>query len=167
MNALIRTQRTLLRPYRPEDEDRFVALFLDEETNRFMGGACSTREEALALFRKGFDIYKGLFGSRHFEIWAIESEGYVVGHFELKQSDNTAAGELEVVYQLDKAWWGRGLMPEILRAVNAYVTGMGQQIIATIYPGNTRTLRALEKVGIERQVVLEGEEGIIKLWLKA
>lgn len=166
MNSPIRTERALLRPYRPEDEGRFVALFMDEEIGRFMNGACATREEAVGMFHKGFEIYNGLFGSRHFELWAIEVDGYVAGHFELKQTNDTADDELEVVYLLDQAYWGRGLVPEVLRAVNAYVNAMGKRTTATVFPGNAKTLRALEKVGIERQVVLEGEEGIIKLWLK-
>lgn len=166
MNAPIYTERTLLRPYRPEDEDRFVALFLDEEVNRFMGGPCGTREEAMALFRKAFEVYNGLFGDRHFEIWAIELDGYVIGHFELKQSNDTDGDELEVVYLLDQAYWGRGLLPEVLAAVNGYATGLGKRVIATVYPDNARTLRALEKTGIAGIAQLEGDEKVLKIWLK-
>ena len=58
-------------------------------------------------------------------------------------------------------------MPEVIKAVNAYAVSAGAQVIATINPENMRTVRSLEKSGIEKQEWAgEGEDRVYKLWLK-
>lgn len=164
----IRTKRTLLRKYKEEDRQKFINLFTDKDVNHFMGGPRSeTIEDASALFDKGFEIYKGLFPDRHFEIWAIELEGEMIGHFELKQSVNTGEDELEAVYMLAKEQWGKGFMTEILIEINKYANRLNKTVIATFSPENSRTIRALEKAGIEKQEWYEHEDGrSLKAWLK-
>ena len=168
INKDINTNRTRLRKYEEKDKDNFAELFTDKDVNQFMGGQhCETKEDAYALFEKSFEIYNGLFPDRHFEIWAIEYEGKLIGHFELKQTNNTTGDELEVVYLLDKDYWGRGLMPEILNEVNKYASGMGKQIIATVNLDNTKTMKALRKMNIEKEGWVEDEEGkVYKMWIE-
>jgi [ribosomal protein S5]-alanine N-acetyltransferase len=167
-NHEIKTKRTILRKYKDSDKEKFVYLFTDREINHFMGGQhCKTREDAEELFRKGFDIYDGLFPDRHFELWAIEHSGELIGHFELKQTGHTSGNELEIVYMLDKEYWGQGLMPEILNEINKYSSGFNKQLIATINPENSRTVKALKKTGIEKEEWSEDEDGkVYKVWLK-
>lgn len=164
----IKTSRTLLRRYKDSDIDKFVLLFTDKEINHFMGGQhCETREDAENLFYKGFEIYNGLFPDRHFELWAIEHSGELIGHFELKQTNHTAENELEIVYMLDKEYWGQGIMPEIINEINKYSSGFDKQLIATINPENIRTIKALYKTGIEKEEWTEDEDGkVFKVWLK-
>ena len=168
MNKDLHTVRTKLRKYEPKDKEKFAELFTDKEVNRFMGGQhCETKEDAYGLFEKGFEIYNGLFPGRHFEIWGIEHEGKLIGHFELKQTNNTVGDELEVVYLLDKYYWGRGLMPEILNEVNKYASSLGKQLIATVNLENIKTIKALRKIGIEKEGWYEDEEGkVYKMWIK-
>jgi RimJ/RimL family protein N-acetyltransferase len=166
-NNEINTPRTLLRKYIASDREIFADYFTDVEITRLMGnGPCESRDEAYALFEKCFDVYNGIFKNRHFEIWGIESEGELAGHFELKQSENTEGNELEIVYLLGKQYWGRGLMPEILTAINDYAHSLGKCLIATVHPENTNSLKVLRKVGIERDGWI-GDDGdkAYKLWL--
>jgi [ribosomal protein S5]-alanine N-acetyltransferase len=173
MNGNIKTERLLIRKYTESDRVDSVRLSLDKDVMHFMGGEhAETEGEANMIFDKCFEIYRGSLngkplGSRRFEIWGIEYEGKLIGHFELKQTPNTAGSELEIVYLLDKDFWGMGLMPEAIKAVNKYANSNGMQVIATINPENMRTVRSLEKAGIEKQEwVGEGEDRVYKVWLK-
>lgn len=168
MNKDLLTARTRLRKYEKQDKEIFAHLFTDKDVIKFMGGQhCETKEDAYGLFEKGFEIYNGLFPDRHFEIWAIEYEGKMIGHFELKKTNNTIGDELEVVYILNKAYWGRGLMPEILNEVNKYASGMGKQMIATVNLDNIKTMKALRKLNIEKEGWFEDDEGkVYKIWIK-
>ena len=168
LNKELKTSRTKLRKYELKDKEIFAELFTDKDINKFMGGPhCETKEDAYGLFEKGLRIYNGLFPERHFEIWAIEHEGKLIGHFELKQTNNTIGDELEVVYMLDKNYWGRGLIPEILNEVNKYASALGKQLIATVNLQNVKTIKALKKLNIEKEGWIEDEEGMVyKIWIK-
>ncbi|MBL8006501.1 MAG: GNAT family N-acetyltransferase [Ignavibacteria bacterium] len=168
MTEELRTERTLLRRYTEKDRQIFAGLFTDKEVNFYMGGEhCGTIEDAYNLFEKVFDIYKGKYQGRYFEIRGIEYDGKLIGHFELKQTDITEEDELEAVYLLDKKYWGRGLMPEILKQVNEYASRSGRKIVATINPENTKTVKALGKAGIETQKWIETPGGrTLKVVLK-
>jgi RimJ/RimL family protein N-acetyltransferase len=178
MNGSIKTERLLLRKYTEADRDASVRLSLDKDVMHFMGGEhAETEEEANMIFDKCLEVYGGSLngkplGSRRFEIWGIElisgeHEGKLIGHFELKQTPNTNGNELEIVYLLDKEYWGRGLMPEAIKAVNQYANSTGTQVIGTINPENIRTVRSLEKAGIEKQEWIgKGENRVYKVWLK-
>lgn len=169
LNNNLYTERTLLRKYEEHDREKFAELFTDIDIIKFMGGQhCETKEDAYRLFEKGFEIYNGLLPDRHFELWAIEHEGKMIGHFELKQTNNTLGDELEVVYLLDKACWGQGLMPEILNEVNIYASGLGRQLIATVNLENEKTIKALRKLNIEKEGWMEDEDGkVYKMWIEA
>jgi len=167
----LKTQRTILRRYTENDREIFMEIFTDKEVNFYMGGEhCETKEDAGKLFDKCFEIYKGKFPDRYFEIFGIfgiEYGGRLIGHFELKQTDVTDKDELEVVYLLDKKYWGKGLMPEILNEVNKLACNAGRKLIATINPENTKTMKALEKTGLDKQEwITKGDERIYKVRLK-
>jgi RimJ/RimL family protein N-acetyltransferase len=166
-NKEIRTERILLRKYTEADRAEFVRIITDPEVNRFMGGRTEDPEEGNRIFDKIFEIYNGSLGERFFELWAIEYDGKFIGDFELKQTDNTAGNELEVVYMIDKPYWGKGLVPEILKEILVYSASMGKQVIATLNPDNIQTVRVLEKIGIQKQEWIgEGEDRCFKVWLK-
>lgn len=164
----LNTERTKLRQYKDSDKEKFAELFTDPDVIHYMGGEhCETKDDAYNLFEKSKEIYKGLFPGRHFKIWAIEYEGNFIGHIELKQTSNTFDNELEVVYLLEKNYWGRGIMPEVLNTVNEYASANGKQLIATVNPDNTNTIKALRKSGIEKEEWIEDNDGkLYKIWIK-
>lgn len=166
-NKEIRTARALLRKFTEADRIEFVRILTDPGVNYYMGGRTEDPAEGNKIFDKIFEIYNGALGSRFFELWAIEFEGNLIGDFELKETDNTAPGELEVVYMIDKPHWGKGLVPEILKEIIKYSASMNKRIVATLNPENTKTVRVLEKTGIEKQDwVGEGDDRCFKVWLK-
>jgi len=168
LNKDIITQRTLLRKYQFADREEMIDLFMDKVVNYYMGnGPCKTKARVLELFEKIQQLYEKPLTDRHFEIWAIDINRHLAGHFELKESEYTEVNELEVVYMLDQIHWGKGLMPEILHNINAHAHTMNRQLIATINPENIRTVRALEKVGVACQKwVGEGKDKTLKVWIE-
>lgn len=168
LNKEIITQRTLLRKYQYDDQETMIDLFMDKVVNHYMGnGPCKTKAKALELFERIQQLYEKPLADRHFEIWAIDINRHLAGHFELKESEYTETNELEVVYMLYQNHWGKGLMPEVLRSINAHAGTMNRQLIATINPENIRTVRALEKVGVVRQEwVGTGEDRTLKVWIE-
>jgi ribosomal-protein-alanine N-acetyltransferase len=167
LNEDIKTERILLRKYKKEDRLECIRIMTDPDVNHFIGGRTEDPAEADIIFNKIFDIYNGSMGVRHFEIWAIEYEGKFIGDFELKQTGNTEGNELEVVYMIDKPYWGRGFIPEILKEIIEYAKNMDKRIVATMSPENVKTVRALEKVGIKKQQWIgEGEDRCLKVWMK-
>lgn len=166
-NPEIITKRTRLRKYTETDRAECVRILTDPEVNHYMGRRTEDPAEGNKIFDKIFEIYNGSLGSRFFELWAIEYEGKMIGDFELKETDNTLPGELEVVYMIDRPFWGRGLVPEILREIIKYSASMNKRVVATLNPENIKTVRALEKAGIEKQEwVGDGDERYYKVWLK-
>jgi len=168
LNKDIHTKRTLLRKYQLSDKAIMIRLFMDEVVGEHMGnGPCEAEADALALFNKIMQLYEKSPVKRHFEIWAITVDGQFAGHFELKASQHTDDNELEVVYMLDQTYWGKGLMPEILQVINLHAQSFDKQLIATINPDNRKTVRALEKTGIEHQNWIgEGHDRCMKVWVK-
>jgi hypothetical protein len=58
-------------------------------------------------------------------------------------------------------------MPEIIKEINNYSSGFDKQLIATIDPDNIKTVKALNKIGIEKEEWIEDEDGkVFKVSLK-
>ena len=162
MPDIIHTSRLSLRPYTEADCSAFCRFMIDPELARYMDNNPADQAQAAAMFEKVQAIYANPPQGRYFDIWAIEFEGACIGHLELKQSENTQPGELEVVYLIEKPYWNRGLMSELLSALVTYVGKMGSVIIATIDQNNQASWRVLEKLGVSKTAQ---QPGSLKVWL--
>jgi RimJ/RimL family protein N-acetyltransferase len=101
MTPVIRTERLLLQPYVPEDEEDFVRLFGDEEVTRWMGDGSMSDEEARAMFGRLFtDVYP----TSRFDVWAVREGNRLVGHAEIK--DTTEVDGYEIIYALSRRGLG-------------------------------------------------------------
>lgn len=167
VNKIIQTERILLRKYTDDDKETVADFFTDAEIGRYMGdGPSETRNDAYTLFNKIIEIYGRENAQRHFEIWGIEFEGELIGHLELKSTENTLKDELEVVYLLDKVYWGKGIMGEILTALNSHAKTFQKKIIATVKEQNYNSIRVLEKIGIDKMIRMKDEINVLKITLK-
>ncbi|MDG4658061.1 GNAT family N-acetyltransferase [Ectobacillus antri] len=72
----------------------------------------------------------------------------------------------EIGFDLAKAYWGNGYMNEAVQAlIQSGFTELGYHTIdATVEPGNSRSIRLLEKLGFERAE--EMQEGLVYFQLK-
>ncbi len=104
MTPTLRTERLLLEPYAPEDEEEFVALFQDTDVSRWMGDGPSTEAEDRALFGR---VFTKVYAQDLFAVWAVRRDGELVGHAEIKRTE--AVDGHEIIYALARhgaSAWG-------------------------------------------------------------
>ncbi|NLF03364.1 MAG: GNAT family N-acetyltransferase [Anaerolineales bacterium] len=152
----IETPRLLLRHQRAEDIPALVALWCDPEVTRYMGGPrqpARLREEFERVLVEGpepYDLYP-----------VVEKEsGAVIGYCGLLDKEIEGVVEIELVYVLARAHWGRGYASEIARALVADACGRQGlvRLVSLIEPGNIASERVALKAGmhLEREVVRPG-----------
>ncbi|MEU3505350.1 GNAT family N-acetyltransferase, partial [Streptomyces hundungensis] len=108
MTPTLRTERLLLDPYTPDDEEDFVALFQDPRVSRWMGEGPTSEAEDRALFRR---VFTQVYARDLFAVWAVRRDGVLIGHAEIKPTE--ATGGHEIIYALAPAAWGAGLGTEL------------------------------------------------------
>jgi RimJ/RimL family protein N-acetyltransferase len=156
--AEIRTERLLLRPWRPEDEAPMLAINRHPEVQRYLNRPVT--EAALAVFHGSMQAHWEQHG---FGLYALESRepdaaGALLGFAGVAYP--TFLPELaqrpEIGWRLARSAWGRGLATEAALAVREHAFGaLGlAELIAIIHPDNARSQRVAEKLGMapERHV---------------
>lgn len=88
--------------------------------------------------------------------FGIDVDGAIVGGIGLGRRDDVERLGAELGYWLGVAHWGRGIMPEAVRAVTelGHATYGLVRIHAKVYAGNDRSERVLQKAGYEREGIL-------------
>ena len=144
MTPTLRTERLLLEPYIPEDEEDFVALFQDTRVSQWMGDGPASEEADRALFGR---IFTKVYAQNLFDVWAVRRDGHLVGHAEIKWTDVVAGHE--IVYALAPAAWGIGLGTEVAQAIVAYgFDTLGLTTVhATVAAPNRASLTLLGGIG--------------------
>ena len=89
-----------------------------------------------------------------------------VGSISLMLGDDIARRSAEVGYWIGRAFWGRGIMPEALRATTRYAFDtLGLvRVFAVPFATTTRSARVLEKAGYVQEGVMRRsavKEGVI------
>jgi len=146
----IRTPRSLLRPFSVGDPDDVYAYRRDPEVVRFLPVAQPfSREDA-----DEFVATQVLADPRRRWVWALEQQGHVVGGVSLRIARQKLRAELG--YELARWLWGRGLMAEAASAVvdAAFERLPIIKISATATAANARSIRLLEKLGMQREALL-------------
>jgi len=156
MTPTLQTQRLVLSPYVPADEEDFVALFQDPLVAQWIGDGLATETEDREMFGR---IFTNVYAQNRFDIWAVREDGRYVGHAEIKPAKVVEGFEL--VYALSKAAWGRGLGTELAQAIVDYgFTELGlTEVHATVAPQNTASIALLKRIGFEHIRDIEEEDG--------
>lgn len=137
------------RRWHPEDLEPFAALNADPEVMEHFPSTLSREETAAAVGR----IEKH-FESRGFGPWAIElpHQAPFIGYVGLAVPAFEAFFMpcVEILWRLARPWWGQGLATEGARAVLEYgFEGLGlPEIVSFTVPGNVRSRRVMEKLGM-------------------
>jgi len=148
---VLKTQRLILRAWRPEDREPFAAINSDPEVTAFLPGAMSRSEsDALA------DSIEARFGEHGFGLWAIEVAGGLpfVGFVGLNVPRFTAPFTpcVEVGWRLARDSWGHGYATEGARvAVRFGFEECGlDEIVAFTAAQNRRSRAVMERIGMTR-----------------
>ena len=146
----IETRRLVLRKYRIDDaEDMYRNWASDPEVTRFLTWPTHTSVEVSRNVLSGWTArYEG---GDYFN-WAIEwkENGKVIGNIAVVRLDEETESA-EIGYCLGRAYWGRGIMPEALRAVIGYLfdTAGLNRIAAYHDVKNPRSGKVMEKAGMK------------------
>lgn len=147
--ATIETARLLMRPHRLEDAAGLhEQVFGDPTAMRYLpGGAPISIEKTGAMVRYYLD-YEARHGFGALTV-ILKETGAIIGQAGLQQIP-PADEEIEVMYALGRAYWGRGLASEAAHACLRYgfeTLGL-DHIVAVAIPENTASCRVMEKIGM-------------------
>ena len=150
----LETHRLILRRYRIEDaEDMFSNWASDPEVTKFLTWPPHSSAD---VTRKILNSWISCYDDGGFFQWAIELKetGSVIGSIAVVRLEE-AISEAEIGYCLGRAYWGRGIMPEALRAVCDYLfdTAEINRICAGHDVNNPKSGRVMEKAGLQKEGV--------------
>lgn len=158
MTPTLRSDRLVLEPYVPEDEEDFVALFADTRVSRWIGDGPVPDEENRAMFWR---VFPNVYDKGAFDVWAVRENGVLVGHGEIKPTE--VSGGHELIYALAHSAWGRGLGTELAETIVAYgFERLGlSEVHATVAAENTASLAVMAKLGFEHVRDKPNDDGSI------
>ena len=144
---MIETERLKFRPFTADDLPWLIEMRSDPDVSRYLGGTKLQNPDALAKrIRFYIDCYdKFGFGSSVM-IW--KETGEQIGSAGLQPLEDT--GEVEVGYNMKKAFWGRGIGTEAALGWLDHgfsVAGL-ERIVAIAIPENKASIHIMEKLGM-------------------
>ena len=146
-NVRIETPRLILRPWREADLDDFYEYASVPGVGEMAGWVHhQSAEESQAILNSFIKHKKTL-------ALELKETGRVIGSLGLEELDpDPVEGERygrEIGYVLSKAYWGRGLMPEVVQAVVDYCFHVLRLDYLTCghFTQNTQSRRVIEKCG--------------------
>ena len=152
----LQTDRLLLRPFREDDAEALYECSKDAFVGRNAGWKPHESVE------ESRDVLRLVFLDQS-AVWAVvrRADGLLLGSAGLSPDGARQYGAARSLgYSLGAAHWGRGYMPEAVRAILRYgFEGMTLDLItATCYPDNPRSRRVLEKCGFRYEGTLHRAE---------
>ena len=157
---VIPTAGTPLRPVSMEDVGHLHRLWTDPEVRRFFWD-----DEVIPYERAGAAVREAVedLGRHGFGLWISErrqGRGDPIGFCGLRHLDGEP--EVEILYGISPAEWGRGFATEVALAVLRYGFERAAltRIVGIADAGNLASRRVLEKIGMtfEGYTVGEGRE---------
>ncbi|MBB4397505.1 GNAT family N-acetyltransferase [Bradyrhizobium sp. ERR14] len=141
--------------------DDLVALHLDPEASRYLGGVRSAEatEKYLVANMAHWDQYG-------FGLWTLRTkDGAFAGRAGIRHILVNDVDEIEIAYAFVRGVWGRGFASEIATALTRI--GLSQlelpSLIGIVYVANGASRRVLEKSNylLERSANRHGEDVVI------
>lgn len=145
---MIETARLRFRPFIPEDLPLLIEQRSDPEVNRYLGGIRLQNPDSLS---KRIQFYISCYETHGFGmcpmIW--KETGEIIGGAGLQPLEET--GEVEVGYNIIKAYWGRGIGTEAARGwLDHGFNELGlDRIVAVAHPDNRASIHIMEKMGMK------------------
>ena len=155
MTFALKTDRLILRPWRPDDGDAFAKLNADVEVMKDLGGPLNRRASDAKL-----DRYRAAFEQHGFSRLAIEEkDGTFVGYAGVMPAayDHPLAPHNQVGWRLVRSAWGKGYATEAARAaLDDALTRVGlDEVLAYTSVDNLRSQAVMERLGLRRDPMLD------------
>lgn len=153
---MIETARLILRQWRDADAAPFAALNADPEV---MAHFETPLSRATSDTQLGW--YRGAIAAHGWGLWAVErrDDGMFLGFTGLWTVNFAAPieGDIEIGWRLARQAWGKGYATEAARAAVAFgwANTTAPRLVAMTVPANTRSIRVMEKLGLERRPGLD------------
>jgi ribosomal-protein-alanine N-acetyltransferase len=157
----LETERLLLRKMRLDDAEALFAYASDPEVTRYVPWdthrSMEDSESFLGFATEGYE--RGDFGG-----WGVvlKDDGVFIGTCGIDVGYAPEHARAELGYVLSRKHWGKGLMPEAVRAVIRFSFGrMGlNRVEARCIAENTASARVMEKAGMTYEGTLREREFI-------
>lgn len=146
-NTVLKTERLILRPWRQEDLEDFYEYARVDGVGQMAGWLPHESKEVTQTILDSFITHKKTF--------ALELDGKVIGSLGIENYKEEEIPELDqlqgrsIGYVLSKDYWGQGLMPEAVKAVQKYLFDeVGFDfLIVSHYVWNGQSRRVIQKSG--------------------
>jgi RimJ/RimL family protein N-acetyltransferase len=144
--GVLRTERLLIRPWSPDEVDRFFDIYSRPEVTRgFASAPMRDRGESIERLERSL---AALSADPRFGSWAVveQDSGVPAGTLLLKPLPN-GDGEIEIGWHLHPDRWGRGYASEAASAVLArgFADGL-REIWALVDPANQRSIAVCRRI---------------------
>ena len=148
-NVVLRTNRLTLRPWRESDLNDFYGYARVDGVGQMAGWVPHRNLE------ESRTIITHFIEGKH--VFALEHQGKVIGSLGVEEyhvknyPDLSHLQGREIGYVLSKDYWGRGLMPEAVKAVIEWLfdTEKLDFIMVGHFDWNTQSRRVIEKCGFQ------------------
>jgi ribosomal-protein-alanine N-acetyltransferase len=153
----LETERFIIRSIKVEDVTALAKLWTNPDITRFMGGPRNYEDVSGQLMEDARRT-----PPPKFDLWAVfeKATGDIVGHCGILDKDIDNTIEFELVYVIDKPFWGKGYASEVAAAIRNFAfheLGL-KRIVSLIDPANQPSARVAVKAGLkyEKEVVRPG-----------
>lgn len=163
-NVILKTERLTLRPWKETDLDDFYEYASVEGVGVMAGWNRHTSIMESKTILDRFIANKRTF--------AVEKNGKVIGSLGVEQYFERLFPELDslkgraIGYILSKDYWGKGLMPEVVKEVIKYLFEEVKLdfIMITCYKDNPQSQKVIEKNGLSlyKEIELPSASGKLK-----
>ena len=153
----IETDRLILRRFTIDDaEDMYNNWASDPEVTKFLTWPTHS---SVDVSRYVLNDWVSHYEEGDFFNWAMElkENGQVIGNISVVEVKERAEAA-DMGYCMSRAYWGRGLMPEALKAVMDYlfdVVGLNR-VAACHDVNNPKSGRVMDKAGMKQEGILRG-----------
>lgn len=147
---LLRTERLILRGWRPEDRAPFAEMNADPLVVAHLQGAL-TRQDSDSFVER----IEAQWRDHGWGLWAVEAPKVApfIGYVGLWPAPFLEGGtKLEIGWRIASAHWGRGYVTEAAREVLRFAFEVLElpEICSFTVPQNERSLRVMERIGMSR-----------------
>jgi ribosomal-protein-alanine N-acetyltransferase len=148
--AVVETPRLLLRPFAEADIVDYARVRADPGIAHWLTGGRGSTEEPLSIAQRIVPRFVAHWQERGYGPWAMvdKASGRLFGHMGLRFMPEF--DEVEILYAMESAYWGRGLATEGAKASRDYAFASAglPKVMAIALPDNRASIGVIRRLGM-------------------